>query len=114
MIKHALVELNSGGVFKLLYTLLVKSFFYAKNILTHTYHLDELLREEYRKLRETEVFEKMENVASKNRFVTFMMKKKKHSMFELMIEPAVSYIPLVTAHPNGTYVSIYFLHRKMI
>ena len=89
IIKHALVELNSGGVFKLLYTLLVKSFFYAKNILTHTYHLDELLRDEYRKLRETEVFEKMENVASKNRFVTFMMKKKKHSMFELMIEPAV-------------------------
>ena len=51
IIKHALLALNSGGVIKLLYTLLVKSFFYAKNILTHTYHLDELLRDEYRKLR---------------------------------------------------------------
>jgi len=89
IIKHALLELNHGGLFKLLYTLLAKSFFYAKNILMHTHHFDELLRDEYRKLRETEVFEKMENVESKNRFATFTMKKKKHSMLELLIEPAI-------------------------
>ena len=88
IIKHALLELNNGGVFKLLYTLLVKSFFYAKDILTHEFHLDELLREQYSKLRVAEVFEKLETVEAENKFATFIAKKKQ-SIFESMIQPAI-------------------------
>ena len=89
IIKHALLELNNGGIVKLLYTLLVKSFFYAKDIFTHEFHLDELLREQYSKLRLAEVFEKLEAVVSENKFATFVAKRKKQSMFELMVRPAI-------------------------
>ena len=89
IVRDSLRQVNEGGIFKVLYSYLAKTFFYAKHIVLHNYHFDELLRDRYQILRESDVFEKLEKVPRKQAFSAFISKKRKASIFELTLEPVL-------------------------
>lgn len=89
IVRKSLQQVNEGGLFKVLYSYLAKSFFYAKHVVLHSHHIDELLRAQYQVLREKKIFEKINNLPRSEAFSTFVTKKRKQSIFDLTLQPLV-------------------------